>query len=588
MNRRAFRRLFLLLWGCCLAVSAVAGTSEQKAAMQSLWQQCERARSLSNYDSLLTLATHYYTYARASESRRDEAYALFYQALGQLFTGASSEAIATLQRSQAVADEADNDSVRALVANAQGIYHAMAENNSFLAQQFFFRSLRYAEKAGYEKLKGRIYGNMLVLTQAANDSTALDNARRIYQEGKQHDDYEQVFMGAYFLAMYHNLRGENAKAEAYLKESLQLHEKYRYDDVAAVYVLYSKVKLEQGDHASALSLAEKSVMLARQYNQAGLLPDAYYQQAVVLHSMGDYRRSKEMAQVALRYCEEGVSRSRRVECLRLIADNCRQLGQKDEALAFMQQANSAMDTLSRINMDRLMNERAIMLDVEQKEQEAELRKQQIRSHQTLIVVLAVSLLVLLSLLAVIVANYRRRNVLYKKIVLQNARSVNRQRKMQETIDQLRSQQPAPATASQSVATAEGEQESTSNTLLDDDRRMQEMYDRACQLMEREQLYRDSQLNRERLAELLGTNRTYLSRIIKERGGMNYLQFVNSYRIAEALRILSDRDQTDYPLKQLWSDLGFNSVGTFYKLFQKEVGITPSVYRKQFMDISKEE
>lgn len=67
--------------------------------------------------------------------------------------------------------------------------------------------------------------------------------------------------------------------------------------------------------------------------------------------------------------------------------------------------------------------------------------------------------------------------------------------------------------------------------------------------------------------------------------MNYLQFVNSYRINEAVRILSDPEQTEYPLKQLWSDLGFNSATTFYKLFQKEVGITPSVYRKQFIDLN---
>ena len=68
--------------------------------------------------------------------------------------------------------------------------------------------------------------------------------------------------------------------------------------------------------------------------------------------------------------------------------------------------------------------------------------------------------------------------------------------------------------------------------------------------------------------------------------MSYLQFVNSYRINEAVRILSDHDKIDYPLKQIWSDLGFNSPTTFYKLFQQAVGITPSVYRKQFIDLER--
>jgi AraC-like DNA-binding protein len=129
--------------------------------------------------------------------------------------------------------------------------------------------------------------------------------------------------------------------------------------------------------------------------------------------------------------------------------------------------------------------------------------------------------------------------------------------------------------------------SDNNKLVDNEAKTQELYDRACELMEHERLYTDPQLNRERLAELLGTNRTYLSAIIKEKSGMSYLQFVNSYRINEAVRILSDPEKIDYPLKQIWSDLGFNSPATFYKLFQQAVGITPSVYRKQFIDLNND-
>lgn len=69
--------------------------------------------------------------------------------------------------------------------------------------------------------------------------------------------------------------------------------------------------------------------------------------------------------------------------------------------------------------------------------------------------------------------------------------------------------------------------------------------------------------------------------------MNYLQFVNSYRINEAIKILSNKDMVSYPLKQIWSDLGFSSPSTFFKLFQQAVGITPSTYRKQFLEVNSE-
>ena len=131
-----------------------------------------------------------------------------------------------------------------------------------------------------------------------------------------------------------------------------------------------------------------------------------------------------------------------------------------------------------------------------------------------------------------------------------------------------------------------EQRKPSGMLTDDADRKQTLYNNICELMENDKLYKEPQLNRERLAAMLGTNRTYLSAVIKEKSGMNYQQFINSYRIQEAIRILSDNDSADYPLKQLWNDLGFSSSSTFYKLFQQAVGITPSVFRKQYLEMNK--
>ena len=64
------------------------------------------------------------------------------------------------------------------------------------------------------------------------------------------------------------------------------------------------------------------------------------------------------------------------------------------------------------------------------------------------------------------------------------------------------------------------------------------------------------------------------------------QFVNTYRINEAIEVLSDASQIERPLKQLWSELGFTSPSTFYKLFQQSVGITPLAFRKLIPGIKK--
>jgi len=171
----------------------------------------------------------------------------------------------------------------------------------------------------------------------------------------------------------------------------------------------------------------------------------------------------------------------------------------------------------------------------------------------------IGLLLLLALIAALVNFLIKRNRLYKSIVKQNSQAISREKELNERISKL--------------------QASVTEPVRIDREKAQDIYDRLCHLMEVDRIYTDGQLNQERLTQLLETNHTYLSQIIKEKSGMNLSQFINSYRIKEAVRVLSDNTQADYPLKQLCSDLGFNSLSRFYVLFKESVGISPSAYRK---------
>ena len=567
--------VLLLLYLSTLEISGAAETPTM------IWEKCERARSLSQYDSLGIYSQQ--LQKASSGNQRLTAFSLFYKGLSHLFTGKAQEAMPLFGQSQQIAERIDNDSIMALVMNAKGIYHIMVENNNFLALQMFFRSLEYAERAGYEQMKSRIHGNLLILTQSENDTTGIRNAQVIYRQGKHSNDYEQTFMGAYYLAMYHNLRGENDKAEEYIKESLAIYEKCKYDDVASVYTLYSKVELDKGNTALSEHYALEAIRLAKQYKQSFLLPDAYLQYATMLNATKQYAKSNEMAMMALQNTED-AGKNKTISCYRLISRNCRSLGLTDMALDYLEKAANATDTLMSINMDRLNHERSVMLSIQKKEREEIVRKQQMASQRVISIILGITTVVLIALLWIIAANYRRRNRLYKNIVMQNSHAVARQTDMQQQIDKLIEQLEEAQQAAAGLHDSEKPDEEKPKRMSDE--RAEKLYHMACQLMEKQRLYADPKLNRELLAEMLGTNRTYLSQIIKEKSGMNYLQFVNSYRINEAIRILSDKKLTDYPIKQIWSDLGFNSPSTFYKLFQQTVGITPYVYRKQFLKVDE--
>lgn len=103
------------------------------------------------------------------------------------------------------------------------------------------------------------------------------------------------------------------------------------------------------------------------------------------------------------------------------------------------------------------------------------------------------------------------------------------------------------------------------------------------LMSEDRLYRKKDISLEELASQLNTNRTYLSEAVHNGSGMNFRSYINSLRIKDATTILSSKDN-EIPLKALSEDLGFNDLSTFYRSFQKIVGMPPSRFRQEILNI----
>lgn len=82
-----------------------------------------------------------------------------------------------------------------------------------------------------------------------------------------------------------------------------------------------------------------------------------------------------------------------------------------------------------------------------------------------------------------------------------------------------------------------------------------------------------------VSNYLGTNRTYVSRIIKEHFHQNFCGFVNFYRIEEAKRLLTNPDYSEISLDTLAEKSGFGSLASFIRIFKEATGKTPGSYRK---------
>lgn len=96
------------------------------------------------------------------------------------------------------------------------------------------------------------------------------------------------------------------------------------------------------------------------------------------------------------------------------------------------------------------------------------------------------------------------------------------------------------------------------------------------LMEEQKAYLDGSLKLGDLASELGLTPHQISQVINEAEGVNFADFVNQYRIADAKRLL---EHTDHKIIHVAYETGFNTKATFNKAFKKFTGVAPSQYRK---------
>ena len=80
-----------------------------------------------------------------------------------------------------------------------------------------------------------------------------------------------------------------------------------------------------------------------------------------------------------------------------------------------------------------------------------------------------------------------------------------------------------------------------------------------------------------IAEELHFNPQYLMRTFKAKSGLSIMEYITQTRLEYAKQILRD---TDLPIKSVAMMVGYSDYAYFTRVFRKETGRTPSVYRSE--------
>lgn len=222
-------------------------------------------------------------------------------------------------------------------------------------------------------------------------------------------------------------------------------------------------------------------------------------------------------------------------------------GRKDDVQAMADRIRHLTDSIH-------LQER--LIDVEQ-QQEIRNKEAEIASRRQSLVVHRIILVAAL-LICLLIAYLLWRSYMFNRMLLEKNRRLlaeieQREREEQQVIEQLKADPVEQLNA------------------------QQQLFCRICDLMESsDHIYTDADLDRSRLAQLLGTNEHYVTDAISAcTNGKSVNGLLNEYRLRYAAHLLAN---TKDSVVLIAEQSGF-SRSSFFRIFSEAYGMSPSDYRK---------
>ena len=110
-------------------------------------------------------------------------------------------------------------------------------------------------------------------------------------------------------------------------------------------------------------------------------------------------------------------------------------------------------------------------------------------------------------------------------------------------------------------------------------------DRVQHAMTVDKVFLQQNLNIEQFGARLNLPVKEVSSVINKHFGTNFFEFINSYRVEEAKRLLADPGMAEKTVLDILLESGFNSKSAFHRFFKRLVGESPSEYRKRMIKAS---
>ena len=567
-------RLFCLLSVCYLWFCGFGGKQEGKVSDSALYVLKDKAYghiSKGEYQETERVCQEILQNTVWGGQEWFYTYALIYQGQARIMLGKTQEGLQDLLGAKRLAEIQHNDSALCSVYNGLGLYEQNVTCDYYRSLNYYREGCDIAERCGHRLLYCLLVANIAEVLTLRNEEAGLEYAEKCYLLGRQNNDPYLIYCGAISMARNLCLNRKMEEAWRYTREADRLSKRYDFKNRSDIYNTYGEIALEAGDYMKAGLYYEQAIR-EHGFSQAAYVVSTYVGYGRALIAQKKYKSALEKLQIGKEISEKNITSLFRREVYLLLSACYDRLGEPKEALEYYKKYTAESFRLYNEDKERTEKELMVRYETEKRNKELAQKNMLLQKEQNRVMALVGITFVVLIVVLLFYINYRRKNRLYKQIVRESVDWLAKERQFSKRIAEQEKQLQELIGKAGAV---DGGRYSGSSLNKDS---QQELFGRLERLMQNDQVYKNSLFTREKMAELLGTNRTYLSQTINEQTGLTFTHYMNKYRIEEARRILAD-PQDDTPIKAIAADLGFSSGTNFYTLFKTVVQMSPDQYRK---------
>lgn len=578
-------RMLMMVSAMLLGLAQASSTQISHARKaEMLYDQCRKELQKFEYGKVEKLATAMLDESREAHDKRLMGYSHLYRGIGVMMSSNSAKAARDLKIALKIGEITSNDTLCMRALNALGIFEANVNSNLHLAQRRFLKSRDLASTLDIPSMYCSTSSNLAEISRQLEDTAGYRYAYDSFIKAKDIGDAHNIYVSAAHLAHFLNMKLDTANARKYIDLATAVADSCGFDN--SLQLLLEKATIAEigGRYDEAMKNLLDALPLYDS-SHTYYLPYIYYRLAFLSYRSKHYSEAIKYVRRGIAASHEQSSYSSLSKLYLLGADIFNASSQPDSASYYMQLAIKQMQKNEYIQRSHLEDERHIIEKMAEQEKVASVSEVRMSMQWKLILALSFVLLLTVLCLVIVIRNHRHRMKLVNAVVRSNRETIEMADRLRATSDEDRN--IAVVSFDNDMVSTPAEEDILVNCANRDakpkgglsEQKGAALYQEACRLMKEERLYADPRFNREEFIERLGTNHTYLAQVMQRYGGSNFSLFVNSYRIEDAIRILSDPEQADVTMREVCKRIGFGSMTSFYKFFQAATGVPPSSFRK---------